>query len=369
MPVVQVPADLRGCGVPGAYSPTGALHQICWPAEWNGFFIIYAHGYTSALAPLSIPREAAPLAAFLTAQDFAFASTSYRVNGLAVREGVEDVGDLAHVVRDAAAAAFPDVGFVPVLVAGASEGGAVATHVAERFGSVFQGVLSTCGPSGSFQKQIDYLGHFNVLFNYFFPDVFADGRGGFLVTPAGVSPEVIADWPAHADRASSAIAGDPGAAAELLSVAGVAVNANDPTSGPSAIVGLLWYNVFATNDGIAKLGGSPFANSAHSYRGSSDDQRLNSEVRRYVADAAARQTVAQHYETSGELAMPYVSMHTTGDPIVPFEQQTLYQLKATSAGASPEPNALTVSRYGHCNFAPADLTAGLALLLLETGSN
>jgi hypothetical protein len=61
--------------------------------------------------------------------------------------------------------------------------------------------------------------------------------------------------------------------------------------------------------------------------------------------------------------MPYVSMHTTGDPIVTFEQQELYELKAMSAGASAELSALTVSRFGHCNFAPGDLTAALTLLL------
>jgi pimeloyl-ACP methyl ester carboxylesterase len=285
------------------------------------------------------------------------------VNGLAIPEGVEDVRDLADILRDAAASAFPDVGVVPVLVAGASEGGAVATHVAERFPGVFQGVLSTCGPTGSFQEQIDYLGHFNVLFDYFFPEVFADGNGGSLVTPVGVSSMVISDWPAYSARASAAVAADPGTASELLNVADVPVNAEDPTSGGRAILGILWYNVFATNDGIAKLGGSPFGNTGHWYRGSTDDQALNGGVRRYEADLAARQTVAERYETTGAVAMPYVSMHTTGDPIVPFEQQSLYQLKALSAGALFGASAVTVSRYGHCNFAPSDLSAGLALLL------
>jgi hypothetical protein len=77
------------------------------------------------------------------AQGFGFACTSYRLNGLAILEGAEDVRDLADIVRAAAATAFPSVGFVPVLVTGGSEGGAVATHVAERFGGVFQGALST----------------------------------------------------------------------------------------------------------------------------------------------------------------------------------------------------------------------------------
>jgi hypothetical protein len=65
--------------------------------------------------------------------------------------------------------------------------------------------------------------------------------------------------------------------------------------------------------------------------------------------------------------MPYVSMHTTGDPIVPFEQQTLYRLKVSSADPSADPSALTVSRYGHCNFGLDDLAGGIALLLQKIG--
>ncbi len=83
--LVPVPAELDG--LHAEVSATGALYQICWPADWNGGFIVYAHGYTFAGLPLSIPEEVATLAPFVLSQGFAFASTSYRVNGLAIKEG------------------------------------------------------------------------------------------------------------------------------------------------------------------------------------------------------------------------------------------------------------------------------------------
>jgi hypothetical protein len=46
-----------------------------------------------------------------------------------------------------------------------------------------------------------------------------------------------------------------------------------------SIVGVLWYNVFATNDGIAELGGQPF-DKRRVYSGSADDALLNSMVER-----------------------------------------------------------------------------------------
>jgi hypothetical protein len=189
------------------------------------------------------------------------------------------------------------------------------------------------------------------------------------VTPAGVSPSVIAGWLSYVAQVSAAVAANPAAAGELLKVARVPVDPNEPASALSAILGILWYNVFATNDGIAKLGGPPFDNRWTWYRDSSNDWRLNRFVRRYAADPGARHTVAQHYETSGELEVPYVSEHTTGDPIVLFEQQPLYRLKALLNGSSAEHSALPIFRYGHCNFEQGDLIVGLGLLLLKVGAS
>lgn len=74
--------------------------------------------------------------------------------------------------------------------------------------------------------------------------------------------------------------------------------------------------------------------------------------------------MATHYQTSGELQMPYMSLHTTGDEIVEFWQQPRYRLKSLFNGSAYEHSVLPIVRYGHCNFEEGDLTVGLALVML-----
>jgi hypothetical protein len=93
--------------------------------------------------------------------------------------------------------------------------------------------------------------------------------------------------------------------------------------------------VSGARDHIRRLGsgavltfgcGQPFDNSTRVYTGSSDDAALNAGVARYTADPAAVSAMNE-FETGGNLQVPVVTLHTTGDPIVPFEQQSLYAAK------------------------------------------
>ncbi|HEX9115010.1 MAG TPA: hypothetical protein VGA61_03000, partial [Anaerolineae bacterium] len=75
--------------------PSGAITLICMPLAWNGDLVVYAHGYTPVFQPLDLQNlnlpDGTPLPSLVTGLGFAFAATSYRVNGLAVLQGVQDV--------------------------------------------------------------------------------------------------------------------------------------------------------------------------------------------------------------------------------------------------------------------------------------
>jgi len=86
---------------------SGAVYRICMPeAEaWNGDLVIYAHGYVAFNEPLAIPEDqlllpdGTSIPEIMNGLGFAFATTSYSTNGLAIREGIADVADLAEIFR------------------------------------------------------------------------------------------------------------------------------------------------------------------------------------------------------------------------------------------------------------------------------
>ena len=80
----------------GALS-SGAKWEICLPPSWNGSLIVWAHGYVDPRNSLQIPDDAVqgiPVRDIVLGLHFAYATTSYRSNGLAAVDGSHDVDDL-----------------------------------------------------------------------------------------------------------------------------------------------------------------------------------------------------------------------------------------------------------------------------------
>ena len=338
---------------------SGALYRICMPelSRWNGDLVIFAHGYVAPDEPLAIPELELPggfsIPEIVNKLGFAFATTSYSTNGLAVRQGIADLRDLIDIFSTA----YGQPRYVYLV--GGSEGGIITALAVEQFPQVFDGGLAACGPVGDFRWQISYWGDFRVVFDYFFPGLIP----GSLTD---VPPEVMEDWETvYVPRILDAIRRNRHATEQLLRVTRASIDASDPASVEATILGLLWYNVFATNDGIAKLGGQPFDNMDRFYRGSDNDLRLNREVQRFRADSAALAEIERHYQTSGHLASPLVTLHTTGDPFVPYWHEFLYRRKVDAGGSTPLHSNIPVLRYGHCNFKISEVLVAFALLVFR----
>ncbi len=77
--------------------PSGEIIQICIPALWNGELILYAHGYVTEFEPLRLPQEAAAYIPLYTSLGFAFATTSFAQNGLAIQSGIQDIINLRSI--------------------------------------------------------------------------------------------------------------------------------------------------------------------------------------------------------------------------------------------------------------------------------
>jgi hypothetical protein len=253
-----------------------------------------------------------------------------------------------------------------VYLTGASEGGIVTTLAVEQYPGVFDGGLAACGPIGDWNLQIDYFGDFRVLFDYFFPGLIPG-------SPTEIPDEVIDNFEDLYTNIIRPVVFAPSnqhLLDQLLKTAKVPFDKNDPTTIETSIHDGLWYDVFATNDASQKLGGQPFDNLKRIYLGSDHDLILNIMVERVSADPAATAEIAAHYQTTGILSRPLVTLHTTKDQQVPYRHEILYNRKVRDEGDAALHKNIPVFRYGHCNFKPVDVVRAFARLVrMATGQS
>jgi pimeloyl-ACP methyl ester carboxylesterase len=115
----------------------GAKFAIARPAAWNGSLLLVAHGFRDAHAPLVAdlnPRHLADQT--LLGEGWMIATTSYRRNGMIIRDAITDLENLrAHI---AARYGEPQV----TILEGFSMGGAIVTLMAEQFSDHCQGAVA-----------------------------------------------------------------------------------------------------------------------------------------------------------------------------------------------------------------------------------
>jgi pimeloyl-ACP methyl ester carboxylesterase len=345
---------------PDGTQSSGAIYRICIPEDWNGSLVVFARGYVSPFEPVAIPEDqltipdGPSIPGIINGLGFAFATSSFAANGLAVRESIPDLVELVEIFR--ASYGQPE----QIYLVGVSLGSLISVLTIEENPSLFTGVLPACGPIGSFQAQVDYLGDFRVVFDYFFPDVLPG-------TPIQIPPELVQDWePVYLPRIRTALQQNPQATDQLLKVTRAAIDQQDPGSREATVIELLWFNVFATEDIISHLQGQPYDNQTRIYRGSRNDLLLNLHVERYAGDSAARQRLSELWETRGVLNVPTQMVHTIDDPLIPYWHVPWFRSKVLRSGTVSLLRNLPARGYGHCEFTVAQALASLVFLLQRT---
>ncbi len=352
----------------------GARYCVIYPPKtrWTRDLVVFAHGYVFAdpIDPFKQPespwdqaiRGDLNLPGILVNLGYAFAISGYRKDGLAIKEGVQDIVALVKHIK------ATNSKVRRVFLTGASEGGEVTTLALERYPTLFAGGLSTCGPIGDFQGQVNYWGDFRVLFDQVFPAALRYPSMAGLPypdsTPVEIAPEVMLGWGTEAEPGPVAQtvgyivsqAPDP-VLEQLLAASKAPYDVDDPSTKLATIAGLLTYNVMATNEARMELSGNPYGNNG----------LVNGiPVEPVVADPSALAEIQANYQTSGKLSRQLVVMHTTGDPIVPFWHTTLYLKKVIRTGSLRKLSLIPVSRYGHCNFTPAEAVFGFYVMVLRS---
>jgi hypothetical protein len=357
------------CTEPDARLTSGALYRVCVdPEKWSRDLVVFIPGYHD---PASVPRlpddlSATPASVLFSGLGYGFATTSFRATGL-IEADTWIGGDLLELVATAKTLLSNTTGRTTryVYQTGGSQGGLGTVQAVERYPNTFSGGLAGCGPIGDYRRQIAYVADFRVVFDHFFANVIPDWPV-WRQDPAAGSPGYVdpGSWQT-AERSAAAALDDPANAdriRQVLDVTRAPIDPGDPGSIKATALGGLWYSFRGTNDVIAKSGGMPFGNLDRLYSGSHDDAALNAGVERFQFTADA--TRLAQVQTSARLRRPLVTMHTTGDPIVPVWHQSLYRSRLSLLGRFLH-TPFTINRYGHCKFTDAEILAGFAVLVLK----
>ena len=357
------------CTEPDARLSSGAPFRVCVdPTKWNRDLVVFIPGYDDPARPPSLPRDLSPTAAELlfSRLGYGYVTTGFRATGL-IEPDTWIGGDLLELVATAKTLVSNTTGRTTryVYQTGGSQGGLGTVMAVERYPNTFSGGLAACGPIGDYRKQIAYVADFRAVFDYFFAGVIPGWpvwKQSLPADPGYIDPDT---WGTAETRSAAALAEPTNRDRinQVLNVTHAPIDPSDPESPTGTAQGLLWYSFRGTTDVMAKLGGMPFGNLDRQYTGSLDDVALNAGVGRFqfTADPAR---VAK-LQTSARLRRPLVTIHTTGDPIVPIWHESLYRRRLDFFGRLLD-TPITVSRYGHCNFTDAEVLAAFAVLVLKT---
>jgi pimeloyl-ACP methyl ester carboxylesterase len=383
IPVTRAKAGVATCAqgsqLDEVDKPTGSTYEIYMPppgVEYNGRFIIWAHGFQDANEDVGIPYDQlcfddVCIPDILIELGFGFATNSYSKTGLAVKEGKEDILDLVEKLTEYGATCGDIEEPQKIYLIGASEGGLITALLAEQNPDVFDAGCAFCGPVGDFPLQINYLGDARVTFEYFFPNkipgygifngIYYSDDDGYPVPP---------NWEEYFNgKILPLFKRHPLKAKQWFKVAKLPYDpANYLTTVVNSAKDVLRYSVINLLDANKVLGGQPFDNRWKWYTGSDNDFRLNLRVKRFTPDISAIIEMKTHYNTSGALDIPLITMHTLRDQQVPYWHEMLYNLKTLAAGSFlKEHFNIPINRYGHCNFTLEEALGGFTLMLFYAG--
>jgi pimeloyl-ACP methyl ester carboxylesterase len=376
----------------------GATWTAQVPDDWNGILILVSHGFGPPAIP-PVGHLPPPTQNALLERGYAIAGSSYDPNGSwwalksAARDQFETIDEF-----EAAVGEEPE----RVLALGTSMGGLVSALMAERGAGIIDGALSTCGIVGG----AIHLNNYQLDAEYAIAKLLMPAPGPKLVDFANPG-EGAASGAALTAAVEGAQTTPQGRARlafvfALLNVVPVAPGVPEPAPNDPAAVeaaqyasavqsfpvldfvqfGRYWIELSAGGNGswtrgedfAELLNHSPYHDVVRKlYRAAGLDLRADVEALNsgatIGADPDAIASLEQTSVPTGELDVPHLTLHTTADPLVPVQHESVYADVVRRAGASSMLRQAYVDRWGHCTFTPAELVASVEALRhrVETG--
>jgi pimeloyl-ACP methyl ester carboxylesterase len=386
------------CGGSGAVTTVngtladGATYLIqCPGGAWNGTLYLYSHGYVTPGAANPPEDVGDPItASWMLSHGYALAGSSYATTGWAIAQALPDQINTLNTFDSTYGKPKTTVAW------GHSLGGIITAGLIQDYPSRFDAALPMCGVlSGG-------VATWNTAL---------DGAFAFqqLIDPS-VQIVNITNPTANLDNAEAALAAaqaTPQGRARLALVAALADTPGwfTPLSAEPSPTDYtaqeqnqdLWFSevtfpfIFAFRADLeAKAGGNPSWNTGVNYFQDLSKSADTSEVKalyrsaglslghdvqtlntskRINANPKAVAWLARNISFDGDISVPVLTMHTTGDGLVVPENEQAYQAVVDKAGHGALLRQVFVDRAGHCAFTPAETITAVQTLenRLSTG--
>jgi pimeloyl-ACP methyl ester carboxylesterase len=371
-----------------------AKYKIEVPSPWNGTLVLYSHGYSFSSTAATDVGDAAT-AAWLLGHGYALAGSGYATTGWALQQAFQD--------QIAVLDKFDTLGFghpTRTIAWGHSLGGMITAGLVQLFPDRFTAALPMCGVvaggPGVWNQGLDSEFALSTL----------------MPTPAYklVNFTSFGDAATNFTIASNALAAAQGTAAGKARIALGAALADvpgwfDPASPEPAATDFAarevnqfnWDNnpdflfaYFGRFELEQRAGGNFSWNTGVDYRVQLSHSSDLAEVQalyaaagldlnqdldtlnaapRISANPAAAAYVTRYVTYNGNLSMPVLTLHTTGDGLVEVTDENAYASVVRSAGDNSMLRQVFVHRAGHCTFTPAETISAFQTLInrLDTG--
>ncbi len=366
----------------------GATYELQCPAgDWNGTLFLYSHGYV-------VPGSANPAqdvgdpvtGGWMLAHGFALAGSSYATTGWAIAQALPDQIQTLNVFGRTYGR--PD----QTIAWGHSLGGIITAGLIQQYPNRFTAALPMCGVlSGG-------VATWNTALDsaFAFQQLVAQGTGLQVVNITSPATNLdVAEQAAAAAQATAAGRARLALSAALADTPGWYTSLSAQPASTDYVAQEANQYLWATQvdfpfafDFRANLeqdaGGNPSwttgVNFAQQLRESADyrevvalykaaglslqgDLRTLNSAARISADPQAVAYLARNISFDGDISIPVLTMHTTGDGLVVPENEQAYAAVVRRAGNARLLRQIFVNRAGHCAFTPAETITAVQVLL------
>ena len=316
----------------------GALYQIELPDEWNGRLVLWAHGARDPRQPLSANPPS--FREFLIQNGTAWAASSFSANGDVMFQAAHETAALQDFFSDR----FGEPRYS--YITGNSMGGHITLLSLELFPDRYDGALASCSVVGL--ATLDYPGHYVVLGAY----------------AAGVTQEEFDSADSMVDLARRRII--PVLATDLVARDLFEGLVTALTGGPRPFRDDGFEATYGRNflfaDAIFR-GRGTFDNTGFEYPASPDlavtAEEVNAGVVRFAGNPEVRNANPNYSDFKGDVPVPLLMMHTTGDPGAPFHGMQAFRRLADAAGNGDMLVQRAVRSPFHCDFSDQEMGSSL----------